>query len=201
MTTALCEGRRLASVLLMSITAALVSCGSGNQARSMAQGESSVQNRGSNRLETAGREDEIAILDDCDPTDPNWGPIGGCALERGDVTRAEFDALLFSQLSLATVGHQAWRNEPSYVKIERNETVTVTNKGGRGHTFTAVEAFGGGRVPGLNRGLTPAPECAAATDLPPGASMDVRGLGVGNHRFQCCIHPWMRALIKVKPED
>ncbi len=201
METALLEGRRLARVLLIPLTAALVSCGSGNQTPSTAQGESSVQNRGGNRLEKAGREDEIAILDDCDPTDPTWAPTGGCALERGDVRRDEFNAELFSQLSLATVGHQAWRNQPSYAKIERDETVTVTNKGGRGHTFTEVAAFGGGRIPALNQGLTPARECATATDLPPGASMDVRGLSVGNHRFQCCIHPWMRALIKVKPSD
>jgi hypothetical protein len=26
------------------------------------------------------------------------------------------------------------------------------------------------------------------------------GLAEGNHRFQCCIHPWMRAIVKVKPE-
>jgi hypothetical protein len=26
----------------------------------------------------------------------------------------------------------------------------------------------------------------------------VSGLTVGNHRFQCCNHPWMRAIIKVK---
>jgi plastocyanin len=145
--------------------------------------------------------DEIAILDDCDPTDPTWAPTGGCTLEKGDVNRAEFNALLFSPLSLSTVGHPAWRNEPSYLKIELNERVKVKNKGGRGHTFTEVAAFGGGRVPPLNRGLTPAPECAAAADLPPGASFEVTGLSVGNHRFQCCIHPWMRALIKVKPED
>jgi len=29
----------------------------------------------------------------------------------------------------------------------------------------------------------------------------VSGLAEGNHHFQCCIHPWMRAVIKVKRED
>jgi hypothetical protein len=38
-------------------------------------------------------------------------------------------------------------------------------------------------------------------DLAPGARTGVTGLSVGNHHFQCCIHPWMRAVIKVKPDD
>ena len=31
--------------------------------------------------------------------------------------------------------------------------IKVTNRGGRGHTFTEVAEFGGGRVPPLNVGL------------------------------------------------
>ncbi len=155
---------------------------------------------------TAAAHEKVAVLDDCDPTDPTWAPTGGCTLEEGDVTRAEFNALVRSPLSLATIGHPAWRMDPSYLKIEPNETVRVRNRGGRGHTFTEVAAFGGGLVPPLNFGLTPAPECVdpavvGPTQLQPGARLQVRGLGVGNHRFQCCIHPWMRTLIKVQPED
>jgi len=145
--------------------------------------------------------ERVTVLDDCDPTDPTWAPTGGCTLEEGDVNRNEFNALLSSPRSSAVVGHPAWRNAPSYLTIEPDETVRVRNRGGRGHTFTEVAVFGGGVVPPLNMGLTPAPECATATPLPPGASTQVRGLSVGNHRFQCCFHPWMRALIKVKPED
>ncbi len=145
----------------------------------------------------------VTLRDDCDPRDPTWAPTGGCALRRGDVDRNEFNALVQSPLSNATIGHPAWRFDPSYLKIEADETVEVRNRGGRGHTFTEVAAFGGGFVPPLNFGLTPAPECtpAAAPVLPPGAETNVTGLGVGNHRFQCCIHPWMRTLIKVKPND
>src|SRR5215208_857315 len=43
---------------------------------------------------------QIAILDDCDPTDPAWAPTGGCLSKRGNVTNAEFNALLTSPLSL-----------------------------------------------------------------------------------------------------
>ncbi len=153
------------------------------------------------RTVRAAENDEVAVLDDCDPTDPRWAPTGGCALEEGAVNFSEFFALVPSPLSAATVGHPAWRNQPSYLKVEQNETVKVTNKGGRGHTFTEVKAYGGGVVPPLNIGLKQAEECKTATVLPPGTSTEVTGLSVGIHRFQCCIHPWMRALIKVKPKD
>lgn len=149
----------------------------------------------------------IAIRDDCDPNDPTWAPTGGCTLEEGDVNRAEFNAesdLTSGPLAASVIGHQAWRNDPSYLKIEEGETVKVRNKGGRGHTFTEVANFGGGRVPPLNKGLTPAVECqnpATSPVLPPGARTEINGLSVGNHRFQCCLHPWMRAIVKVKAEE
>jgi len=144
---------------------------------------------------------KVTIRDDCDRDDPGWTPTGGCTLRDGDVTLAEFNDELASPLAVSVVGHQAWRNDPSYLKIETDQDVKVKNKGGRTHTFTEVAEFGGGRVPPLNGGLVPAPECATAVNLPPGARTEVTGLSPGNHRFQCCIHPWMRAVIKVKPED
>src|SRR5688572_18030445 len=148
---------------------------------------------------------KVTIRDDCDPDGwPGPPPGGGCELEDGDVTAAEFNAELSSPLSSSVIGHQAWRNDPSYLKIEEGENVKVKNKGGRAHTFTEVANFGGGRVPPFNQGLTPTPECLDAANspaLPPGANVDVTGLGAGNHRFQCCFHPWMRMLIKVKPEQ
>jgi plastocyanin len=146
------------------------------------------------------RNRKIAMRDDCDPDDPGWAPTGGCLVRDGDVDLDEFFGEVASPLSLAAIGHQAWRNEPSYLKIETGETVRVSNRGGRVHTFTKVANFGGGRVPPLNVGLAPAPECAAAVDVAPGDRIEVSDLGPGNHRFQCCIHPWMRALVKVEGE-
>ncbi len=142
----------------------------------------------------------IAIRDDCDPTDPAWAPTGGCLLKRGNVTVAEFNSELSSPLSLAVVGHQAWWNDPSYLEISRGKSVRVSNDGGRAHTFTEVAQFGGGKIPNpaLNKGLMTAPECPGSVNIAPGGKIDVSGLAVGNHRFMCCIHPWMRALIKVK---
>jgi plastocyanin len=143
----------------------------------------------------------IAMEDDCDPKDPAWNAVGGCTQKRGDVSFAEFGGENDSPRSAAVIGHQAWRNDPSYLKIRAGKSVRVKNEGGRPHTFTGVAAFGGGKAPNpaLNEGLTTAPECPGSIDIAPGDSVKLSGLTVGNHRFMCCIHPWMRALIKVKP--
>ena len=148
----------------------------------------------------------VAVRDDCDPTDPAWAPTGGCTLKGGAVTFAEFGLLLFSPLSAGSpVGHPAWRMDPTYFRIDPDDTLKVTNEGGRGHTFTEVADYGGGFIPGLNGTLLPAPECAQAaggpTALAPGAKLEVHDLSLGNHKFQCCIHPWMRMLVKVEAED
>jgi hypothetical protein len=149
----------------------------------------------------------IALVDDCDPTvGAGWNTAAdmtGCLREEGAVSRPEFVAFLNSPLSAAVVGHPSWRIAPPYLKPEVGDRLRVRNGGGRGHTFTAVAEYGGGFVPVLNKGLIPAPECAAAAGaiIPPGGRVEVSGLTVGNHKFQCCIHPWMRALVKVQPED
>lgn len=142
----------------------------------------------------------IAMKDDCDPHDAAWAATGGCFLRGGNVTNAEFVAENNSLLALSVVGHQAWRNDPSYLKITAGTRVLVANEGGRVHTFTEVAMFGGGKVPSplLNKGLTIAPECPGSINVPPGGVLTLPGLTVGNHRFECCIHPWMRAIIKVK---
>jgi plastocyanin len=145
----------------------------------------------------------VVIRDDCDPNDPGWAPTGGCLRKEGDVSLAEFQAELSSPLApTSVIGHQAWRNDPAYLEIEVGDTVMVRNRGGRVHTFTPVANFGGGKIPNpaLNKGLVTAPECLVSTDIAPGGKADLSGLAEGNHHFQCCIHPWMRALIKVKPD-
>jgi plastocyanin len=146
------------------------------------------------------RDRRVAMRDDCDPRDPNWNIVGGCDRKRGNVTFAEFNAHLSSTLSPTTVvGHQAWRNDPSYLVVKHGTTLRVKNTGGREHTFTEVAEFGGGIVPPLTRGLTPAPECPLSIGVLPGDSIRVANLSVGDHLFQCCFHPWMRAMVKVKP--
>ncbi len=148
---------------------------------------------------------KIAIRDNCDPADPAWAPTGGCLRRSGDVTFAEFGAFLRSPLTIAPnahlIGHPSWRNEPSYLSIESGKRLRIVNEGGRTHTFTEVAQFGGGRVPPLNIGLSPAPECALSVNLPAGARTEVPDLSDGIHRFECCIHPWMRATVRVHGES
>jgi plastocyanin len=148
----------------------------------------------------------VVMRDDCDPTDPAWNLTGGCTLPGGSVTNAEFGAQRLSPLAPASViGHMAWWFDPNYLKLREGKKLRVKNEGGRTHTFTEVRNFGGGRVVPLNLGqggvvaLQQAPECVApgVVDLAGGAEDVIEGLEAGNHKFQCCIHPWMRTMVKV----
>lgn len=92
-----------------------------------------------------------------------------------------------------------------YLTVTRGTSVHVTNEGGRDHTFTEVAEFAGGVIGVLNKGLTQAPECLGpafgATFVAPDASIEVAPTTRGVHRYQCCIHPWMRAAIKVAEKE
>lgn len=146
--------------------------------------------------------EKVAMVDNCDPN-ADWGP-GGCLIDEGSVTRAEFMTFLASPLSPTTVvGHPSWRMDPGYLTVEVGEKVKLRNLGGRNHTFTRVAQFGGGTVPQLRVGLTPADECPAAVIVGPGGRSEVQesDLVLGDNRFMCCIHSWMRAVIKVVPEE
>lgn len=158
------------------------------------------------QAQSEANDNNVAVLDDCLPGDPAWNPTGGCTLKNheGDVPAGEFFALLRSPLTIPPnaylIGHPAWRNEPSHLTTPTGKTIRVTNRGGRGHTFTEVTNFGGGFVPPLNIGLAQAPQCtpAGTIPLPPGATIEIKNLAPGLHKFQCCIHPWMRATIRVQ---
>ncbi len=90
--------------------------------------------------------------------------------------------------------------------IKKGTTVVVADQGGEPHTFTEVEKFGGGFIPDLNHGEDTIPECAggfkninvAKTRILQGSELHVTGLSKGKHRFECCIHPWMRMTVDVK---
>jgi hypothetical protein len=82
--------------------------------------------------DSEGNDNNVSLIDACDPADPAWLPTGGCTLKphQGDVTNAEFGAFLFSPLGPGGVliGHPAWRNDPSYLTVRSGKTVHVTNK-------------------------------------------------------------------------
>ena len=83
------------------------------------------------------------------------------------------------------------------------QMLVATNKGGEIHTFTEVDEYGGGIVPQLNElsGLPMvAPECTQlkGTDfLAPNASSSEEEEEAGVEKYQCCIHPWMRAQVRI----
>src|SRR5256885_7421258 len=113
----------------------------------------------------------VVIRDDCTPGDPGYAPTGGCLRKEGDVSFAEFGAELSSPLApTSVIGHQAWRMDPPYVKVDADDTLMVRNRGGRVHTFTEVQSFGGGEnsQPAPNKGVGAAPEWPGSTRIAPG---------------------------------
>ena len=154
---------------------------------------------------------KVTLVDNCDPAtfDAALGP-GTCATtpHRHDTTFGEFVGLLYSPLATNIIGHPAWQFSPGYISVQAGQTVRATNAGGESHTFTEVTAFGGGFVPFLNGlggpagtlPLVPTPAClgAGTVAVAPGSTVQITGLSPGVHTFQCCIHPWMRAVVEVE---
>ena len=145
----------------------------------------------------------VRMLDDCDPTsfdaalqDPN------ACVGKGKTTFDKFIA----ELTRSQVA-QKWRFQPNHVELDRGATLIAVNKGGEVHTFTRVAKFGGGVVPILNTlsGNTDvAPECTtlAADDMVAPGAMYTAELSMDKlQHFQCCIHPWMRADVRLKHGD
>lgn len=146
---------------------------------------------------------KIRMYDDCEPTSFNAVLGDGACIGNGHTTFDEFIAEL-----AATQDAHTWRNQPSAMRVNVGRSTLIENLGGEVHTFTPVANFGGGFISDLN-GISgnpvPAPEClnfgsivfipAGGTEEGPTAGSS--DLPVGSHKFQCCIHPWMRTVIEV----
>ena len=145
----------------------------------------------------------VRMRDDCDPAsfdaalhDPN------ACVGKGKTTFDNFIA----ELTRSQVAHK-WRFQPTHIELDRGATLTALNKGGEVHTFTRVAKFGGGVVPILNTlsGNTDvAPECTKleADDMVAPGAMYTAELSMDKlQHFQCCIHPWMRADVRLKHGD
>lgn len=165
----------------------------------------SAQAGGGGRGGHAGHE-VIEVEDDCHPPTFNTEIVPGvefCDPEfDGDTTASEF----FEEIAEdREVGE--WRFHPDDTEIDRGERLLVKNIGGELHTFTPVERFGGGCVPDprLDIGEPPVEECAgfdpAAPQTHPTAVLPgqqkVFDQDERLQRYECLIHPWMRAVVEV----
>jgi hypothetical protein len=161
----------------------------------------------------------VKIRDDCEPAsfDAVLGP-GGC-IGDGKTTFADFIQELAADQEV-----EAWRFNPPNFDVVPDKVLLLESVAGETHTFTKVEDFGGGFVPNLNAlsgTPIPRPECAVvlsggrlAPQPPSATNIFVRAgetkagptagsslLPVGEaSKFQCCIHPWMRTVVRV-PEQ
>ncbi|HEY0876592.1 MAG TPA: hypothetical protein VGD94_24165 [Vicinamibacterales bacterium] len=144
-------------------------------------------------LDGGGR--RLLMIDQCDPESFNTaiGP-GTCIDRNGGVTFQTFISLLEKHQTV-----NSWRFSPDTIHVPRELTLPIVNAGGEVHTFTEVAEFGGGIVPDLNN-LTgtpvPAAECLALAPsdfiAPGGQTTHTFEPGEAD-KYQCCIHPWMRA--------
>jgi len=146
-----------------------------------------------------GRVRNVRLRDDCDSASFNAVLGAGACVGNGGTTVDEFNAELAQKRFVG-----AWKMNPDHTGEKAGTIIEVENRGGETHTFTPVVAFGGGRVPSLNAAsgnTTVAPECAdlnPLTVVPSGGHLAGSPLTVGVHRYQCCIHPWMRTTVTIK---
>jgi plastocyanin len=151
---------------------------------------------------------QIVALDECDPTTFNavLGPdfCKNVALAFAAPFATKFNDL-FAEAAAGTPD-PAWDFEPDHLTIKKGTPLVVVNQGGEPHTFTKVAHFGGGFIAPLNGTESTVAECAggfkdvavARTRILQGSQLQVAGLPEGTHRFQCCIHPWMRVTVEVE---
>lgn len=150
---------------------------------------------------------QIVALDECDPSSFNM-VLGTDFCKNVALSVLGFSTTfpeLFAEAASGTPD-PGWDFEPDTLTVSRGTTLLVTDQGGEPHTFTEVKKFGGGFVPGLNDGEATVPECAggfknvavAKTRILQGSTTAITDLSKGEHRFECCIHPWMRVTVEVK---
>lgn len=140
----------------------------------------------------------VRMLDECDATTFNQVIGPGTCIRNGGLTFEKFiDQLTHLQAA------PGWRFSPENVTLRVGDLLAATNIGGEEHTFTEVEEFGGGLV-GLLNTLSGnpiiAPECrelAPGDFVPPGGTVTETVTEEGDEKYQCCIHPWMRATVHV----
>jgi len=141
----------------------------------------------------------VNVFDACDPETFNAALGPGSCVRSGGVRFEDFIEQLTRHHSIGS-----WFFGPSNTTLLEGQRFVAVNRGGEVHTFTEVDAFGGGIVPPLNQliGETQvAPECQTlqlSDFIAPGARFsEGTGEEAGTVKYQCCIHPWMRLEAKV----
>jgi hypothetical protein len=147
----------------------------------------------------------IVAHDSCDPATFNEELGPGTCVKPGRTTVAEFIAELTASQIV-----RSWRFNPLTATAREGVDMLAINVGGEEHTFTPVREFGGGFIPFLNQlsgTPVPAPEClnvpaldfvgAGEKSIIPAADLAAVASG-GIARVECCIHPWMRAEVRLK---
>jgi len=140
----------------------------------------------------------VLVLDECDPGSFNAAIGPGTCVRNGGM---KFDQFVSVLTRMHTV--PSWRFAPDNVNLRVGDILAAMNKGGEGHTFTEVAEFGGGVIGFLNNLAgtpNPAPECVAmalSDVIAPGATWSEVTDEAGDEKYQCCIHPWMRAVVHI----
>jgi plastocyanin len=197
---------RLSSTVLAAAAVLAVGCGGGAQPVAPSLGPSSSlaisageSPAGAMAAAIAGGiERAVMLFDACDPATFNAALGPGTCTRSGGVT---FQTFLDQLGNHQSVG--AWHFAPGVLTMKAGQTLVAINTGGEDHTFTEVEEFGGGIVPVLNtltHLTTVAPECTQLQPsdfLAPGERSSETEDEEGVEKYQCCIHPWMRAEVRI----
>ena len=193
----------LPGVIAGVATALLIGCSDSTRTPAGPTASSLSNNTGSGVSATAmgahgGAQRVIDLFDACDPETFNAVLGAGACLRNGGVRFENFLELLSRHHSVG-----AWHMTPPQTHLDEGDVLMAVNHGGETHTFTEVDEFGGGIVPDLNArmGLTNvAPECttlAPGDFIRPGGQTSETEDEEGVEKYQCCIHPWMRAEVTI----
>ena len=185
--------------IVFSIAALAVACESRNSPpvapSTLQRSDAAATMATAAQMGAAAAQHAVTLFDACDPDTFNAAIGAGACTRRGGVTFENFVAELTRHHSVG-----AWHFAPSEVTMRVGQQLVANNRGGETHTFTEVEEFGGGNIQFLNDlvGLTTvAPECKTAVEIPSGGSSRETEHEAGVEKYQCCIHPWMRAEVRI----
>jgi len=141
---------------------------------------------------------QVVALDECDPATFNAPNAVGPDFCKNVALGA---STTFSELFAKAAKNAPdpnWHFEPDSITIPKGAILRAVNQGGEPHTFTEVEKFGGGFIPGLNApGEDAVPECSggfsrvavARTRILQGSQLQVTGLSRVNIYFSAASIP------------